>query len=347
MSERNASMRSRRPQAPPPPLLPGGYTLTGPCSITDGGSCATSPNYPESYGGNERCTITGVPRVVLEVVAFDVQGDYYSYHSYSDYDRDGDSTNDCSYDYLTVNGERYCGTSGPEGVVVEDGVIEWVSHYDHVASGWKARPRFSRRPLALIMPPPCCQICWATGPPASPPSPPPPPLAPLPPLFPGFVTVTAGARLRSLIEEATADISIFLAPGAHLKLRNQVSCTSNITVTVASSGEGATLDGQGFTGFFYLSGGCSLTLRWLTLVNGRTDSHGGVVYAYVAGDIEIIGSTVANCSAYVRRVELAASGSAAQQRGERQEGHGCLTPLSPRNRRTAASSTRLTAVRSR
>ena len=45
---------------------------------------------------------------------------------------------------------------------------------------------------------------------------------------------------------------------------------------------------------------------------------GGVVYAYDnSGAVSIIGSTVSGCSATVRRVELAASSSAARQRGER------------------------------
>ncbi|EOD21749.1 hypothetical protein EMIHUDRAFT_207811 [Emiliania huxleyi CCMP1516] len=114
-------------------------------------------------------------------------------------------------------------------------------------------------------------------------------LAPLPP----------EAKLRSLIAEAAvsqADVSIYLPPSADFKLLSQISCGSDIKVTVASSGEGATLDGQKQTGLFYLSGGCSLTLRGLTLVNGRTD-NGGVVYAYQAGDVEIIDSTVRDCSA--------------------------------------------------
>ena len=97
--------------------------LTGPCCITDGGSCATSPNYPSFYGYNAECTITGVPLVGLEVVAFDVEAD-----------------NNCRWDYLTVSGKKYCGSRGPEGVVVEDGIIEWVSDSGFVKSGWKARP---------------------------------------------------------------------------------------------------------------------------------------------------------------------------------------------------------------
>ena len=75
--------------------------------------------------------------------------------------------------------------------------------------------------------------------------------------------------------------------------------------------KGATLDGQEQTKLFYLSGGCSLTLRGLTLVNGRAD-YGGVVDAEGAGDVEIIDSIVRDCHAgLVRRVELAASSSVA------------------------------------
>ena len=77
---------------------------------------------------------------------------------------------------------------------------------------------------------------------------------------------------------------------------SQISCSSNIKVTVASSGEGATLDGQEQTVLFYLMYGCSLTLRGLTLVNGRA-RDGGVVYAWGAGDVEIIDSDVRDCSA--------------------------------------------------
>ena len=145
-------------------------------------------------------------------------------------------------------------------------------------------------------------------PPAPPPPPSSPPLPPLPPLSPGYVAAASEDDLRNLIEEPTsADVSIYLPPGAEFKLSSQISCTSTIKVTVASSGEGATLDGKGETGLFSLSGGCSLTLRGLTLVNGKADWSGGVVEAWTAGDIEIIDSTVTGCSAnQVRRVGLAA-----------------------------------------
>ena len=127
-------------------------------------------------------------------------------------------------------------------------------------------------------------------------SPPPP----LPPLSPDFVAAASEAKLRSLITEAAAsqaNVAIYLPPRADFKLGSQISCGSTIKVTVASSGEGATLDGQEQSGLFYLEGGCSLTLRGLTLVNGRA-TCGGVVYASSsAGDIEIIDSDVRDCSA--------------------------------------------------
>ena len=75
-----------------------------------------------------------------------------------------------------------------------------------------------------------------------------------------------------------------------------IRCGSNVKVSIASSGEGARIDGQRKTGLFSLGGGCSLALRSLALVNGRAD-RGGVVYADNAGDVEIIDSTVKGCSA--------------------------------------------------
>ena len=348
-----------------------GSVVTGPCSLTDGGLCATSPNYPFEYGNNERCTISGVPAYRLYTVAFDVE-------------RCGSV---CFCDSLIVNGKKYCGRLGPEGEVVDNGIIEWFSDSGGGGLGWKARAGLSRRPCLTsedVSLPLSHQVCWARQPPSPPlppAAPPPPPLAPLPPLSPMYVTATTEADLRSMIEDATlppvcsnselfrviglvslecqfafsegirrgvdvsdeifcsctatvdpadapdcrptatadftllwrhtscsgarpaavGDILIFLSPGAHLKLDRQIECRSNFKVTVASSGEGATLDGQGRTGLFYLKYGCSLTLRGLTLVNGRAES-GGVVLAELAGDVEIIGSTVKDCSAPVGRV---------------------------------------------
>ena len=161
------------------------------------------------------------------------------------------------------------------------------------------------------------QFAPPTLPPLPPLSPPSPPFPPPPPVSPGFdVAAASEAELRNLIQSANADVSISLPPSADFKLGSTIRCASTIKVTVASSGEGATLDGQELTGLFRLEGGCSLTLRGLTLVNGRA-GNGGVVGANGAGDVEIIESTVTGCSAgEVLRVELTASSSTAWQRGE-------------------------------
>ena len=76
-------------------------------------------------------------------------------------------------------------------------------------------------------------------PPPPPSSPPPPPLSPLPPLSPDFVAAASEAKLRSLITEAAtsqADVAIYLPSRADFKLGSQISCGSDINVTVASSG---------------------------------------------------------------------------------------------------------------
>ena len=124
-------MRLFAPSPPPsPPSLPacplGDVCILGPCLITDGGSCATSPDFPNDYPVNEGCTLYGMPPVGLDVIAFDVEE-----HS------------NCRYDYLTVNGVKYCGTSGPAGVVPSDGTMTWVSDEFVTESGWKARAPFS------------------------------------------------------------------------------------------------------------------------------------------------------------------------------------------------------------
>ena len=109
------------PSPSPPPVPPGQVGVSGPCSLTDGGSCGTSPHYPNVYGPNQACTIFNVPPIPLSVPFFDVEGSW------------------CEYDFLTVNGVRYCGTSGPAGVVPLDGTIQWTSDEADQYPGWKAR----------------------------------------------------------------------------------------------------------------------------------------------------------------------------------------------------------------
>jgi len=121
----------------------------GLCTLSEDGGCAASPNWPSAYGSTQTCRITGVPLVPLEVRSFDVE-----------------FQETCSWDYMTINADKYCGTTGPEGVVSLDGEIQWISDGSENFGGWL--------------------LCWPplppSGPPLLPPSPPSPPSPPqLPP----------------------------------------------------------------------------------------------------------------------------------------------------------------------
>lgn len=105
-----------------------------------------SSGYPNtSYSDNEVCTINGVPRYPIVVNAFEVE-----------------SQVTCVYDALIVEGVKYCGTTGPAGVVATSGTISWSSDGSVTRAGW--------------------EICFPPPPPPSPPNPPSPP--PLPPSLP-------------------------------------------------------------------------------------------------------------------------------------------------------------------
>jgi hypothetical protein len=125
--------------------------VEGPCSLTNGGSCAVSPRWPAPYSNFERCRISGLPLNALNVLSFSVE-----------------AARGCRYDAVVINATegitRYCGRLGPQGVVPLDGVIEWFSDRSVVQAGW--------------------HICWADRPPSPPPLPPSPPAPPRPPPAP-------------------------------------------------------------------------------------------------------------------------------------------------------------------
>ena len=84
--------------------------------------CVQSINYDESdYENNQKCTITNPPAVPISVEAFAVE----------------DAPKGVCYDFLTVNGARYCGTEGPESIVPDGSPIEWLSDKIDTAAGWK------------------------------------------------------------------------------------------------------------------------------------------------------------------------------------------------------------------
>merc|ERR1719413_39335 len=90
-----------------------GSTVSGTgCSMT--GNCIQSNNHPSNYGNNEACTINAA-EVDVTVEAFSTES---------------------RYDFLTMGGQQYSGSSGPANGVYS-GTITWSSDYSVTQSGWK------------------------------------------------------------------------------------------------------------------------------------------------------------------------------------------------------------------
>ena len=152
------------PRPAPPPPAPPSVEITGPCKLlalpagNGAWDCIASSNYVNdtgaenygervgNYGEGESCTFTGVPERPLVSVEFFARGalpDKDSY--YSSYYGTGPGEGACAdfSDALEVNGERFCGPNGPDGVIAS-GDIVWKSlNFGwpplHPWLGWKAR----------------------------------------------------------------------------------------------------------------------------------------------------------------------------------------------------------------
>jgi len=99
--------------APTPAPPPGTWTVSGTgCSMS--GNCIQSKNHPSNYGNNEACTINA-GEVDVTVEAFSTES---------------------RYDFLTVGGVQYSGSSGPPNGVIS-GTISWSSDYSVTQSGWR------------------------------------------------------------------------------------------------------------------------------------------------------------------------------------------------------------------
>jgi len=97
--------------APPPP---GTFEVTAGTGCTTTGNCIQSNNHPSDYGNNEGCTISAYD-VDITVEAFSTES---------------------RYDFLTMGGVGYSGSSGPPSGTYS-GQISWTSDYSVVNSGWK------------------------------------------------------------------------------------------------------------------------------------------------------------------------------------------------------------------
>ena len=137
-------------------------------------NCVQSSGYASGtgYANNDLCTINNPPPLAIEVKAWSVEA-----HA------------SCSYDFMSVNGAKYCGTTGPAGVVPDGTPIIFDADGGSTADGWEicfGTPTPSMPPSPPAAPP------LPPAPPA-PPSPPSPPVTPpAPPANPPSIVVTEG-----------------------------------------------------------------------------------------------------------------------------------------------------------
>jgi len=100
--------------APTPAPPPGSWVIDGSgCEMS--GNCIQSNNHPSNYGNDQQCSIQ-LTDVSFTVEAFNTES---------------------RYDWLTVGGSRYSGTSGPASSSGYTGTITWESDYSVTKSGWK------------------------------------------------------------------------------------------------------------------------------------------------------------------------------------------------------------------
>ena len=96
--------------------------------VKDRAGCVQIVTYTKglvtNYLNGKACTITNPPAVPISVTFFAVEPK-------------GPDQATCQYDYLTVNGARYCGTVSPEGVVPDGSPIEWHADGSETEAGWK------------------------------------------------------------------------------------------------------------------------------------------------------------------------------------------------------------------
>ena len=109
-------MLRRRPLAPQP--LPTFSVTSGPCTVTEGGACFRTPNYPDAYGSSQDCEIAVSGAGFVRATAFD--------------------TESCC-DYVAIGGTQYGGDGGAlasGGALVGDGTtVAWHADSSNQRSG--------------------------------------------------------------------------------------------------------------------------------------------------------------------------------------------------------------------
>jgi len=100
--------------APTPAPPPGSWVIEGSgCEMS--GNCISSNNHPSNYGNSQECTINLYGSIDISVDAFNTES---------------------RYDWLTVGGSRYSGTTGPSSGTYT-GTISWETDSSVTRAGWK------------------------------------------------------------------------------------------------------------------------------------------------------------------------------------------------------------------
>ena len=159
----------------------------------------------------------------------------------------------------------------------------WLDEYGEGCSSYAAlrypsRVCCSEGPLCdrelLRNCPVTCNACPNSPLPPNPPQSPQLPLSSIPPipLWSGEIVATTLEGIISAVNDGAnggASVLIVLPPGTHIRLQgSQIVCAASTRLRLRSPGAGATLDGEGRSRIFYLSGGCSLELEGLRLSMG-------------------------------------------------------------------------------
>jgi len=106
--------KSYEPPAPTPAPAPGSWVVQGSGCVMSG-ACVSSKNHPSNYGNNEQCNIELYGDIPISVEAFSTES---------------------RYDFLTMGGNRYAGTSGPPSGSYSGSII-WSTDGSVTKSGWR------------------------------------------------------------------------------------------------------------------------------------------------------------------------------------------------------------------